>query len=120
MDEAFLVEAETDVVAPATTPIAAAEADLQELGVTVDAEEPLEVQVGDKVTYMNLAQEQETTVTIGTRTDMPQGMIDYRTPLAEALLGLQQGEIALLEVPGRPSNRLRILKIERTRETAGA
>jgi len=127
MDEAYLVAPEPDLVAPASTPLLAAakaqastEATLEDLGVTIDADEPLEVQVGDKVTYVNLGQDKEATITIGTRRDEPRGMIDYNTPLAEALLGLQEGEIAPLVIQGRPTVRLRIVKIERAGETAQA
>lgn len=128
MDEAYLVATEPDVDTLATTPILAAakaqadaEATLEDLGVTIEADESLEVQVGDKVTYVNLSQEKEATITIGTRTDELRGMIDYRTPLAEALLGLQEGEITPLAIPGRPTTvRLRIVKIRRARETAQA
>lgn len=127
LDEAYLVAPEPEVVAPATTPTVAAgradtvtESALEELGVTIEAEEPLEVQVGDKVTYVNLAQEKEATITIATRTDEPRGLVDYHAPLAEALLGLQEGEIAPLTIPGRPTARLRVVKIERIRESAHA
>jgi transcription elongation GreA/GreB family factor len=94
---------------------AGTEGTLEALGVTIEEDEPLEVEVGDKVTYVNLAQEKETTVTIGTRTDEPRRLVDYRTPLAEALLGLQEGEIGPMPIPGRPTVRLRVMKIERER-----
>lgn len=127
LDEAYLVTAEREVVAPATTPTVVAggadhatESALEELGVTIDADEPLEVQVGDKVTFVNLAHDKEATITIATRTDEARGLVDYRAPLAEALLGLQEGEIAPLTIPGRPAARLRVVRIVRTRETAHA
>ncbi len=124
MEEAYLVAPERDVVEAVTTPILAVAAQganvqttLEFLGVTVEAEdEPIEVQVGDKVTYVHLGQEKESTITIGTKTDEPRGLIDYRAPLADAFLGLQEGEIAAMTLPGRPMVRLRIVKIERARE----
>ena len=124
MDEAYLVAPEPEDVPAETTrePAAAAQeasvqSELEFLGVTVEAEdEPVEVQVGDKVTYVHLGEEKESTVTIGTKTDEPRGVIDYRAPLADSLLGLQKGEIAALNLPGRPTVRLRIVKIERLRE----
>jgi hypothetical protein len=127
MEEAYLVPPEPDVVVPEIAPVlGAAETQvgggvtLDDLGVTIDAEEPLEVQVGDKVTYVDLAQDKEVTITIATRMDEARGMIDYRKPLAEALLGLQEGEITPMTIQGRPTVRLRVVKIERPRETAHA
>jgi very-short-patch-repair endonuclease len=124
MDDAYLVLPEPEIVAPATTPAAVAAAihgqaatTLESLGVTVDQDEAsMEVQVGDKVTYQGVASPQETTVTIGVSTDATKGTIAHTTPLAEALLGLQQGEFAILHQQGRPPVRFRIVRINRQRE----
>lgn len=115
MDEAYLVR-DPEVAPPPTTPITAARtaaATLDELGVTMESVEAVEVQIGDKVTYANLAQENEASVTIGTTTDEARRVVDYRAPLAEALLGLQIGEIGQLLIPDRKAVRLRVLTIER-------
>lgn len=126
MEEAYIVrDAELAYVAPAVVEAAqgsekVADAAIREIAGEMESDEPLEVQVGDKVTFVNLAQEGEQTVTIGTRTDNAKGLIDYRSPLAEALLGLNEGEIGPLSIPGRGTARLRIVKIERIREAAAA
>jgi very-short-patch-repair endonuclease len=109
MDQAYLV---SDSTAP-STPLAAAEHDIDQLGVEIESEDSLEVQVGDKVTYRNVANDQDITITISTRTDDLRGMVDYRAPLADALLGLQEGEIGVISIPGRQSIRVRVVKIIR-------
>jgi very-short-patch-repair endonuclease len=123
IDDAYLAAAEPEVIVEAMAPSSEAvavggsvESSLESLGVKIDSDEPREVQVGDKVTYVLLGQDRELTVTIGTKTDETQGLIDYRTPLADALLGLQEGELAALAQPGRPTLRLRIVKVDRPRE----
>lgn len=125
MDEAYLAPPEP-VVMPALTPIqvapvaelAGTQLTLESLGVTIEEEDELpEVQEGDRVTYMTLFDSREMSVTIGTRTDVTRGLIAYTTPLAEALLGLQQGEEGTLRQPGRPEVRFRIVRIERSLET---
>jgi hypothetical protein len=127
MDDAYLALPEPEVVTPAKTPtlLPASTAHKPEqttfesLGVTVDEDESsMEVQVGDKVTYVGTTGQSESTVRIGLATDPGKSTIAYTTPLAEALLGLQQGEFASLTLPGRPTVRFRIVKIERQRETA--
>jgi transcription elongation GreA/GreB family factor len=90
---------EAEVVAPATTPLAAAVTGLEELGVTIDGDDPLEVEIGDRVTYFNLAQEKEATIIVGTQTDMTRGTIDYRTPLADTLLGCKRASLRCLQYP---------------------
>jgi very-short-patch-repair endonuclease len=124
MDKAYLAPPEP-VVMPALTPIqvapvaelAGTQLTLESLGVTIEEEDELpEVQEGDRVTYMTLFDNREMSVTIGTRTDITRGLIAYTTPLAEALLGLQQGEEGTLRQPGRPEVRFRIVRIERSSE----
>ena len=128
MHEAYLVEPEPDIVAPPTTPVTAAVAirqqqapvgsTLESLGVRIDDEEEREVQVGDKVTVAYLGENRERTYTIGTRTDESRGLLYYKAPLADALLGLQEGEIAAMAQPGRASVRFRVVKIEREQQAA--
>lgn len=118
LDDAYLEASEPQGLTP--EPVTAERGSMQaleSLGVTIDDDSPIEVQVGDKVTYQGLASSNETTVTIGVSTNTTTGIIAYTTPLAEALLGMQEGEYASLRVPGRPAVRLKILKIERQRES---
>lgn len=125
MEEAYLAPPEPEVV-PALAPIhvapmaaaAGTQLTLDALGFTIEEEDqPLEVQEGDRVTYVILSDNRQVSVTIGTRTDATRGLIAYTTPLAEALLGLQQGEIGALHQPNRPEVRFRIVRIERLSET---
>jgi len=124
LDETYLTPSEPEV-APALTPIqvapgaepAGTQLVLEALGVTIDEEtEPIEIQVGDRVTYAMLSDNQELSATIGTRADPTQGLIAYTAPLAEALLGLQRGEIGALQLPDRPAVRFRVIRIERSTE----
>jgi hypothetical protein len=126
MEEAYIVR-EAAVAYAALGPgpsqptsVDVADAAIREIAGSMESDEPLEVQVGDKVTFVNLAQEGEQTVTIGTHTDNSKGLIDYRSPLAEALLGLNEGEIGPLAIAGRGTARLRVVKIERIVEAAAA
>lgn len=126
MEEAYIVrDAERAYVAPAAvegeqSSEEVADAAIREIAGAMESDEPLEVQVGDKVTFVNLAQEGEQTIIIATRTDNAKGLVDYRSPLAEALLGLNEGEIGPLPIPGRGTARLRVVKIQRIREAAAA
>jgi transcription elongation GreA/GreB family factor len=118
IDEAYLVNDSEEIPSP-TSPMAAAqvaEKYLDDLDEIIAEEGAVEVQVGDKVTFFNLTQDKESSVIIGTQTDETRGILDYRTPLADALLGLQIGEIGPMIIPGRSTARLRVLKIERVRD----
>jgi len=125
MDQAYLVTAESELV-PAT-PAQAADAvmriptqlEMEALSVAVEGEDAwLEVQVGDRVTYAPLADSKEVIVTIGVRSDPTRGIVAYTTPIADALLGLQQGEIGALRLPDRPAARFKVVRIERLKESA--
>ena len=127
MNEAYLETQEPDVDvtsraahgadAGSTTPYSVEAPSLESMGVQVD-EGDLEVQIGDRVTIVYLGEQREATLTIGTRSDDARGIVDYKTPLAEAVLGLQEGEITILSLPNRPAVRLKVLRIERARQDA--
>jgi transcription elongation GreA/GreB family factor/very-short-patch-repair endonuclease len=128
MNEAYLEtqESETDMPSAASADVADSELmiapstetpSLESLGVQVD-EGDLEVQIGDRVTITYLGEQREATLTISTRNDDARGEIHYRAPLADALLGLQEGEITALSLPNRPPVRMKVLRIERVRQPA--
>ncbi|UXI66156.1 DUF4011 domain-containing protein [Tahibacter amnicola] len=83
-------------------------------GLSGDAED-LFVEVGDLVTYclMDDPSERRNVHIVDSESNAKMGIVNERTPLAQALLGLSQGELATLEMPGQPSKQLRILRIQR-------
>jgi len=101
------------VVTPSVTTLA-------QLGVSAedDEDEPLEVQIGDRVTYQEGIGGAVKTVIVGRRNDLAKGEISDASPLAEAMLGLQEGDLGSLEQPGRPVVVLKIVKVERSTAAA--
>jgi very-short-patch-repair endonuclease len=113
------------VLAPALGALGAS--DLAEPDVTLAAEsavsedEELYVEVGDSVTYVDLAKpEARIMVQIVDRpTDPNAGLVNEGAPLAKVLLGAAEGDEVELSVPARPTQVLKIFKIQRARaETA--
>jgi transcription elongation GreA/GreB family factor len=73
------------------------------------------VETGDLVTYTNLDSiDAPNRVRITTfKNDLDQGFIAETTPLAQALLGAEISDEVMLRVPGKPTQTLRILAIQR-------
>ncbi|MDT9547561.1 MAG: DUF4011 domain-containing protein [Chlorobium phaeovibrioides] len=80
-----------------------------------DSTEDLFVEVGNRVTYCHLddPNARETVLIVDSASNPKMGIINEKTPLAQALLGLSTGNVGILEVPGRVPRQLQVLKIQR-------
>lgn len=78
------------------------------------------VEVGDRVTYETLGapSERHTVQLVDSPSNLRLGLLNDATPLAQTLLGLCEGDEAVLKVPGKPGAALRVVKIAREVETA--
>ena len=56
----------------------------------------------------------------GYRTNLPLGIINEKTPLAQALLGLSPREVGDLQLPGQKRRQLSVLKILRQDDLSGS
>lgn len=85
------------------------------LSVASDGTDDLFVEVGDRVTYCALEapNERHSVLIVDSESNVKMGIVNERTPLAQALIGLSPGEIGNLDVPGQASRQLRLLKIQR-------
>jgi len=72
-------------------------------------------EVGDRVTYEMLgpAPERHTVQLVDSQSNLRLGLLNEDTPLAQTLLGLCEGDEAVLKVPGKPGSTLRVLRIAR-------
>lgn len=72
------------------------------------------VEVGDRVTYEVVGDLERHTVHIVDSPSNPRmGLLNHLTPVAEALLGLCEGDEGNLRVTGQPPRQLRVLSVER-------
>lgn len=73
------------------------------------------VEVGDRVTYCFVADasDRHSVLIVDSASNPKMNVLNENTSLAKALLGLTPGEEAVLEVPGQPGRKLRVLKIQR-------
>ena len=73
------------------------------------------VEVGDYVTYClsDHPNEKQTVLIVDSASNPKHNVINERTPLAQALLGLTVGEDNILNLPGGKSRAIRLLKIHR-------
>lgn len=55
------------------------------------------VQFGDTVTFTNSLNKKSFTWTIGGLSDLPNGKMDYKSPVAKALLGHKVGDVVLIK-----------------------
>jgi transcription elongation GreA/GreB family factor len=78
--------------------------------------EDLFVEVGDLVTYcpMDDPNDRHSVHIVDSESNAKMRIVNERTPLAQALLGLSPGDVGDLEIPGQKTRQLRILKIQRT------
>ena len=87
----------------------------------VGEDEELYVEVGDRVTYIELditPNARRTIQIVGDGHDPSSGLINEAKPLAQALIGASEGEIKELPIEGRPTKHLKVVKIERVYEKA--
>lgn len=78
-------------------------------------EEDLFVEIGDRVTYCLVEDPNHKTrvMIVDSESNAKLGIINEKTPLAQALLGLSPGEIGDLQLPGQKTRQLCVLKIQR-------
>ena len=84
--------------------------------VLIDTEDDLEVEVGDVVRYVDLANPNDMLtiqITQG-KDDFANGVVNESRPLAQALLGGVIGDDVILHLPGSNSKTLQILEIKRS------
>ncbi len=80
-----------------------------------DKSEDLFVEVGDRVTYcpVDNQNDRHSVLIVDSESNAKMGIINERTPLAQALLDLSLGDVGELEIAGQENRQLRILKIQR-------
>ena len=80
-----------------------------------DSSEDLFVEVGDRVTYCFLddPNDRDSVLIVDSASNPNMGIVNERTPLAHALLGLSTGDVGILEVPGRKPRQLYVIKVQR-------
>ncbi len=100
------------VTSPATPPTRPATQQLVPEVELVTDDNDLEVEVGDTVTYASAenADDEKTVCITKDLTDLEQGFLAERAPLAQALLGAVVQDEVVLRVPGRPTRRFIIKK----------
>ncbi|MEK8088754.1 DUF4011 domain-containing protein [Thermithiobacillus plumbiphilus] len=76
------------------------------------------VEVGDWVTYCLVGDQNErhTVLIVDSESNARMGIVNEQTPLAQALLGLSQGDVGDLIIPGHKAKQLRVVKIQRQEE----
>jgi len=93
--------------------------DLEDIREAINASktEDLFVEVGDRVTYCfaDKPEEKHSVLIVDTESNPMMGILNEKTALAQALLGLSLGEENDFEVSGAPNRIIRILKIQRQR-----
>jgi transcription elongation GreA/GreB family factor len=80
-----------------------------------DDDEGVFVKVGDHVTYVDMADpETKLQIQIVDGLDhLDQGIINAARPLAQTILDAEEGDEVELNIPGRPSRMLKIVKVAR-------
>lgn len=114
VDEDFEEEFEPELIEEAQTTIERAKGD--DVSVVTGLDVPvIFADIGDRITYVTQdgAHEQHTVQIVDSPSNLRLGLLNDETPLAEALLGLREGEEALLQIAGQPPRRLRILNVLR-------
>ena len=79
------------------------------------------VEVGDRVTYCfadNLSVKL-TVLTVDSLSNPRHTIVNEQTPLAQAILGLSQGDEDTFNAPGQKARRIRVLKIDRQGSVVG-
>lgn len=98
-----------------TTAVSSESQALAESTVLIESgDEEIEAEVGDLVTYVDLAQpnkEQLVRIVYG-QSKLEQGIISENTPLAQTLLGAVVGDEVVLRIPGHPPKTMLVKKIE--------
>jgi transcription elongation GreA/GreB family factor/very-short-patch-repair endonuclease len=82
----------------------------------VNEDEELFVEVGDRVTYVDLDEapnEKRSICIVSTGHDPSSGIINEAKPLAQALIGAAEGDVKELSLDGRPTKHLKVARIER-------
>jgi very-short-patch-repair endonuclease len=84
----------------------------------LDGNDDLYVEVGDRVTYCQVdnPNDRHSVLIVDSMSNAKMGIINEHTPLAQALLGLSQGDVGDLQIAGQKTRQLRILKIQRQEE----
>ena len=82
---------------------------------TISEDEELFVEVGDWINYCDVEKpDHKNRIKIVEGPDnIGEGIINEKRPIAQALLGGSEGEVVPLDIPRKPIQKLRILKIER-------
>lgn len=86
--------------------------------VLIETEEDLEIEVGDVVRYVNIADTKDVfsvQLTKG-KDDIANGIVNEQRPLAQALLGAVVGDEVILHLVGNPSKTFKILEIKRLKK----
>jgi transcription elongation GreA/GreB family factor len=80
-----------------------------------DDDEGVFVKVGDHVTYVDMADpETKLQIQIVDGLDhLDQGIVNAARPLAQTILDAEEGDEVELNIPGRPSRMLKIVKVDR-------
>lgn len=88
------------------------------LSAASDGSEDLFVEVGDRVTYCLLGDQNErhSVLIVDSESNAKMGIVNEQTPLAQALLGLSPGDVGELHIPGQNPRPLKVLKIQRQEE----
>lgn len=96
---------------PLQTAVAELVAEIAENGGCDD----LFVEVGDRVTYcfVEAPADSHSVLIVDSESNVRLGLINEHTPLALALLGLAPGDEGVLEISGRSSRRIRVIKVQR-------
>jgi transcription elongation GreA/GreB family factor len=76
------------------------------------------VEVGDRVTYclVDDSSERHSVLIVDSEGNARMAIINERSPLAQALLGLGQGDVGTLHAPGQKAREIRVLAIRRQAE----
>jgi transcription elongation GreA/GreB family factor len=88
--------------------------------VLIDTEEDLQVEVGDLVRYVDMANPNDILTVQITRgnDDFPNGIVNESRPLAQALLGAVVGDEVVLHLAGTSSKKFQIIEIRRNGKSA--
>lgn len=106
-DEESLIESEE-------TAVVALEEQVADSSVSDD----LFVEVGDRVTYCPVDDpgDRHSILIVDSESNVKMGLVNENAPLAQALLGLAQGDEGLLDIPGQRPRRIWVIKIQRQEE----
>ena len=76
------------------------------------------VEVGDRVTYCPVDDpaDRHSVLIVDSESNVKMGLVNENAPLAQALLGLAQGDEGILDIHGQRSRRIRVIKIQRQEE----